>query len=457
MRRILLRDAYVVTMSPGLGELPRGSVLIEGERIAAVAPDIDASDAENIDARGFIVIPGLINAHMHTWQTALRGAAANWTLLEYFRWVHAGLATQFRPEDIHIATLAGALNQINCGTTTLVDWHHNNPTPDHTDAAVAALQESGIRAAFFHGSPKPDPRPGEPHFSEIPHPRREVERLLAGPFAAREGRMSLGLAILGPHYSTLDVALHDFRLAREFGLIASMHQGGGAAKTPEGWDVLLKEGLVADNVNVVHGNDLSDDRLRRFVDLGVSFAVTAENEMSQGHGHPIVGRLRDLKSAPALGVDLESSMSGDMMTQSRIALGHQRALDNAASRARDGKIPDTSTITTRAALSWITTEGARMLRMQDRIGALSPGMQADLVMLRADDLNLWPVHDAISTVVMQAGLANVDSVMVAGEWRKRHGKLLGADLDRLRGELARSGQRILGALGWRPQGKEPAT
>jgi cytosine/adenosine deaminase-related metal-dependent hydrolase len=211
---------------------------------------------------------------------------------------------------------------------------------------------------------------------------------------------------------------------------------------------------VGDNVNVVHGNDLTDDRLRRFVDLGVSFAVTAENEMSQGHGHPITGRLRDLGAAPALGVDLESSFSGDMMTQSRIALGYQRALDNAASRARDGKIPDTSTITTRAALGWITTEGARMLRMQDRIGALAPGMQADLVMLRADDLNLWPVHDAISTVVMQASLANVDSVMIAGEWRKRHGKLLRADLDRLRDELARSGRRILGALGWRPRGKE---
>src|SRR5271156_1693289 len=121
MNRILLRGATIVTMHPGLGDLSRGAVLVEGERIVAVAPDLGEVDAEIVDAGGAIVIPGLINAHMHTWQTALRGAAANWTLLEYFRWVHAGLATQFRPEDIHIATLAGALNQINCGTTTLVD------------------------------------------------------------------------------------------------------------------------------------------------------------------------------------------------------------------------------------------------------------------------------------------------------------------------------------------------
>ena len=173
---------------------------------------------------------------MHTWQTALRSVAANWTLLEYFRHVHAGLATVFVPEDIHIATLAGALNQLDHGVTTLVDWAHNNPTPEHTDAGIAGLKESGIRAAFFHGSPKPDPKPGEPHFSEVPHPRREIERLLKGPLADRNALVTLGMAVLGPHYSTLEVSAHDFALAREMGLIASMHQGGGEAKTPGGWE-----------------------------------------------------------------------------------------------------------------------------------------------------------------------------------------------------------------------------
>jgi len=111
-----------------------------------------------------IVAPGLVNAHMHTWQTGLRGVAANWTILEYFKKMHAGLATLFSPDDIRIATLVGALNQINCGTTTLADWCHNNPTPAHTDAAIDALAESQIRAVFFHGSPKPDPKPGQKPF-----------------------------------------------------------------------------------------------------------------------------------------------------------------------------------------------------------------------------------------------------------------------------------------------------
>ncbi len=454
MRKLLIQNAAVITMDTQSGDLRPGDILIQGERIADVGGHIAAADAEIVDGRAFIVIPGLVNAHMHTWQTGLRAISSNWTLLEYFRWVHAGLATRFNPEDIRIANLAGALNQLNCGTTTLVDWCHNNPTPAHTDAAIEGLRESGIRAAFFHGSPKPDPKPGEPHFSTIPHPRSEVERLLRGPFASRDQLLTLGLAILGPHFSTLDVALHDFRLARELGLVASMHQGGSPAKTPGGWDKLEQEGLVGDYVNIVHGNDLSDDQLARFVDRGVTFSVAPEDEMAQGHGHPITGRLRKLGAAPSLGVDLESVISGDMLTVARIALSHQRALDNAACRAATGAVPETSTIPVREALSWITVEGARMLGMLDRLGTISAGKQADLVFIRADALNLWPVHDPVATVIMQANLANIDSVMVAGEWRKRDGKLLFHDLDRVKAELSRSASRILAELGWRPESQQ---
>src|SRR3712207_2545595 len=138
----LITGATLVTMDDRLGDMPKADILVEVDRIAVIAPKIAAEDAEIVDATGRIAIPGLINAHMHTWQTGLRGLAANWTLLEYFRKMHAGLATAFTPQDLHIATLVGALNQLNCGTTTLADWCHNNPTPAHNDAAVDALLQS---------------------------------------------------------------------------------------------------------------------------------------------------------------------------------------------------------------------------------------------------------------------------------------------------------------------------
>jgi cytosine/adenosine deaminase-related metal-dependent hydrolase len=441
--RTLIRNAAIVTMDTQ-GDLPVGDILVTGDTLTAIAQHIAADDAQVVDATGCIIIPGLINAHMHTWQTALRGLAANWTLLEYFRRMHAGLATVFEPEDLRIATEMGALNQLNCGTTTLADWCHNNPTPEHNDAAIEGLLSSGIRAAFFHGTPKPDPKPGQAPFWEVPHPRAETERLLK----AHQGKalLSIQAAILGPHYSTLDVALHDFRMARELGLIASMHQGGGPARTPDGWERLEAAGLLGDNINIVHGHALSDAQLERFCSLGMSFSAAAESEMTQGHGHPLTGRLRKLGRAPSLGVDLESVISGDMLTQARVALGMQRSLDNFAYREAHGTIPPTSTITTREALAWVTLEGARMLKQAHRIGSLAPGKQADLVLVRATDLNMQPVHDLVNTVVMQASLANIDSVMVAGQWKKRRGQLVGVDLAPGLAKLAASGRKIASAL-----------
>jgi cytosine/adenosine deaminase-related metal-dependent hydrolase len=444
MPRTLLRRATILTMDR-LGDLPTGDLLVQDDRIADIAPSLHVDDADIVDLTGHIIIPGLVNAHMHTWQTALRGVAANWTLLEYFQKMHAGLATAFQPEDLSIATRMGALNQLNGGTTTLADWCHNNPTPEHNDAALEGLLSTGIRAAFFHGTPKPDPKPGQTPFWEVPHPRQEVERLLA----RHQGHplLSIHAAVLGPHYSTLDVALHDFRMARELGLIASMHQGGGAARTPDGWERLEAAGLLGPHINIVHGHALSDAQLQRFCELGMSFSAAAESEMSQGHGHPLTGRLRQFGRAPSLGVDLESVLSGDMLTQARVALGIQRSLDNVAYRERHGTIPPTSTITTREALSWVTVEGARMLQQLDRIGTLAPGKQADLVVIRATDLNMQPVHDAVSSVVFHTSLANIDSVMVAGRWKKRAGQLLAGGLSGDLRKLRASGEKITRAMG----------
>ena len=310
----------------------------------------------------------------------------------------------------------------------------------------ASRRCSRAASAFFHGSPKPDPKPGEPHFSEVPHPRSEIERLMAGPLADRNALVTLGIAVLGPHYSTLEVSAYDFALARELGLIASMHQGGGEAKTPGGWEALMARGLVGPHINIVHGNNLTDEQLKAFVDLGVTFSITPENEMAQGHGHPITGRLRALGTAPSIGVDLESAIGGDMFAVARMALASQRALDNAAERARSGGIPHTSTVPAAEALDWMTTRGAAMLGMGERIGSLAPGKQADIAVMSLGPLAMWPVHDAVATVVMQGSGARVRDVLVAGQFRKRDGNLLRSDLTAIRARLAASGERILGRL-----------
>jgi cytosine/adenosine deaminase-related metal-dependent hydrolase len=443
-KKTLIRGATIVTMDVQ-GDLFDADILIEGSEIKEISQRIEVAADELVNGAGYLVIPGLINAHMHTWQTALRGVAANWTLLEYFQKMHSGLATVFEPEDLYIATCMGALNQINCGTTTLVDWCHNNKTSQHNDAAIKGLMESGIRAAFFHGTPKPEPKEGETPFWERPHPKKELERLVAE--YGSQDLISIGAAILGPHYSTLDVALHDFAMVKDMNMIASMHQGGGPARTPEGWKVLESKGLLGPAINIVHGHALDDEQLKRFCELGMTFSATAESEMSQGHGHPLTGRLRDFGKAPSLGVDLESVCGGEMFIQARIALGIQRSLDNFDYRQKHGTIPPTSTITTRQALSWITIEGARVLGQLDRIGTLKAGKQADIVMIRASDLNMQPVNDPVSAVVMQTSLANIENVMIAGQWKKKDGELLNTHLAPKIELLNASAKKITKALG----------
>jgi 5-methylthioadenosine/S-adenosylhomocysteine deaminase len=435
MARTLIKSGMIVAMDARVGDLSRGDVLIEDDRIAAIALAIDAGEATVIDAAGMIVMPGFVNAHIHTWQTALRGIAADWTIPEYLHNMHAGLAPSFTPEDVFISNLVGALNQLDSGVTTLVDWCHNNPTPAHTDAAIEGLGEVGIRAIFLHGSPKPDPKPGQPHFSEIPHPRGEVERLTRSRFASN-GLVTLGMAVLGPAYSTYEVSRHDLALARELDMVCSMHVGGGPMRTPDGFPRLVAEGLVGRHVNIVHGNNLREDQLRPLIDHGASVTVTPECELQMGFGDCLTGRLRELGSAPSLGTDVESSLGGDMFTNMRMALQAQRNVDNKAVIAETGKAPERISITCREALEWATIAGARMLGLDHQIGSLAPGKQADIVLLRADDLNLTPVIDPVRSIVLHAALANVDTVLVAGHVVKRHGKLIYRDLARRKSELA---------------------
>lgn len=443
MSRILIKGGTIVTMDPAAPDLPSGDILIEDGRISAIAEALDNGGAEIVDAAGMIVIPGLINSHIHTWQSALRGIAADWTVARYMQAMHRGLATLFRPEDIYIANLMGALNQINSGTTTLVDWYHNNPTPEHTDAAVKGLDDSGIRALFLHGSPKPNPKPGQKHFSEVPMPRAEVERLLKGRFASKDGLLTMGLAILGPYYSTYDVTRTDVQLAKELGLMASMHVGGGKPLVADGHERLLKEKLVGPHYNIVHGNDVAPEIVRAIVGEGGTFAITAEVELQMGYGDPLTGILHKLGSPITIGSDVEPAARGDMFTAMRVTLQHERNRWIIDELDRTGKRPEAMPITARDALAWATINGAKVAGLADRTGSLAPGKQADIVLLRADDLSMFPVRNPVASVVMQGGVSCVDSVFIAGRAVKRHGKLLFKGLEARKAELAASGDRIM--------------
>ncbi len=446
MAHLLIKNGTLITMDPQLGDMADGDVLIEGSRIIAVGPRLTApAGTETIDATGMIVMPGLVNAHQHTWQTGIRGIAGDWTLFDYGRHMHAGLATRFTPEDVYLANLVGALNQLNGGVTTLFDWCHNNPTPDHTDRAIDALTEAGIRAVFGHGTPKPQLGKGGVPTQDYLHPEDEVKRLRQGRLGSDDALVTMAMCIRGTDLASYEATVHDIRLARQYELIASFHIGGRMAfnrKTPDGILHLGKDGLLGPHINAVHANKLSDDELRVLADAGASFTATPEVEMQMGHGLPITGRVLALGARPTIGIDVESNISGELIWAARFALQVQRGLDN-VSVNETGKEVSVVSIPSRQALEWITVDGARALNMGDKIGSLTPGKQADLIFVRTDDLNLFPSHDPVETVLFQSHSANVDTVLVAGKPLKRAGKLIYPDLAGKKAALAASGNRLL--------------
>lgn len=446
MNRTFIRNAMIFSMDEGIGSLARGAILIEDDRIVAIAQDIDVPPgAMVIEAEGMLAMPGFVNAHIHLWQTPLRGVAADWTFSDYLRAMHAGLAGYFTPDDMRVANRFGALNQIASGTTTVADWCHNNPTPDHSDAAIDGLMEAGIRAVFMHGSPKPDPKPGQKHFSEMPMPVEEVRRLREGRLFADDALVTMGLAILGPQLGIWEVCDADFRLVRDMALVASMHVSGPLL-VENGFERLAGAGLLGRHINVVHGNALNDARLALLVEQGVHFTLTPEVEMQMGFGEPLTSRLRNLGGHISLGSDIESAMAGDMFAVTRFALQATRHADNLATIARDAASPQTISIPTQEALYWATMGGAKMLGLDDRIGSLAVGKQADIVLLDTQTPNMFPVIDVPSSILFHAGISNVDTVMIAGKILKAGGILVDSPADGGRAELARVSNRIIEAF-----------
>ena len=444
MTQLLIKNGTIISMDKTIGDINKGDVLINGEKIIKVARSIRMPSIKIIDAKDMIVMPGLVNAHLHTWQTGIRGIAGNWSIPEYLHHMHAQIAPKYTANDTYLGNLVGSLNQINCGATTIFDWCHNNSTPAHSDAAIQGLKESGIRAIFGHGTPKPDAKKDQIPFTHIPHPKSEIERLRKGILSSDDALVTLAMAILGPDFSTWGVAEHDFRLAKDFDLLVSAHVWGAPNRmNPEGYFKLAKKNLLDNRHNLVHGVYLGDHELKFIVGHGVSVTVTPEVELQMGHASPLTGRLRKLGIRPSIGVDVESNISGDMFTVIRMSLQNQRNLDNCQIEKSKKELVKSLSINPREALEWATINNATALRLDHKIGSLAPGKKADIILINKNDLNIFPVHNPIESVVFQANSSNVDTVIINGKVKKRKGRLLYRGLPKKKELLTRSGRKIL--------------
>ena len=439
-QRILLKGGSVLTLDKDLGDFTQADVLIEGSIIRAIQPRIDAVDCEVIDASDRIVLPGFVDAHRHTWEGAIKQVAPDADLNSYFTSILASFAPVYRPEDVYVGTLIGALEALDAGITTLFDWSHIQNTPEHTDAAVSALKEAGLRAVFGYGFPNT----GFEWFyeSKLNHPD-DARRVRVEHFSSEDALVTMAMAVRGPELSTMEVTRHDWEMARDLGLRMSVHVGNGAFGVPyRAIENLDAAGLLGPDTQYVHNVSLSDAAITRIKETGGTAVSTPAVELQMGFGMPATGRFLHQGLRPGLGIDVITSTSGDLFTQMRAAYQIERVLALQSPKERP-------LLTTRDVLEMATIDGARSMWLDHKVGTLTPGKQADIVLIRADRLNLTPLNDLVGAVVLGAYAGDVESVFVAGKAVKREGKLLGVDLNRLYARAAESRDYLMRASGFR--------
>jgi len=433
-RRKLIKGGYVLTMDSQLGDLPTGDVLIDRDRIVAVAPRItaqQAGDAARIDATGMIVMPGLIDNHRHMWQSVIRGVAANLTFGEYFGTVIFGISPRLTPDDVQLGNLLSAYESLESGITTTLDWSHGTNTHAHALAAIEGLRASGARAVFAYGSPAAASGPDIP---PTPDDVRDAFEVLAD-----EPLVDLAIASGSPEESDAGRVARNIELARELGVGVTMHSlGGPAGSAPQ---LLEAAGLLGDDITFIHNNLFTQADFELIAQRGAHVSSSPEVEMQMGLGPAPLGLMLAAGAHPTVSVDVVPAVAGELFTPLRFILQTERMI--AQQQAAEAGMPLTSLpITTRDVLPYATTNAAASLGMADRIGSLTPGKQADVILVNALALNTF-LAEPSAALVQFAHPGNVDTVLVAGRVVKRGGRLVGVDLGPLRRQAKEANQRLL--------------
>jgi cytosine/adenosine deaminase-related metal-dependent hydrolase len=383
--------------------LARGDVLVEDDRIAEVGTNLRARDAEQVDATDTIVMPGFVDAHRHAWTSLFRnlGDGDPRNAVPVPGWA---VADHYGADDVYAATLIGLLGAAEAGITTIVDWSHLPVEGGLAEAALRAHADSGLRTVFVHA-------PGGPAAL------RDVVPLLV---AAAGPRTTVAAGSILTDAEGLDTVAEEWAAARELGLRIHVHAGsegsGGGVITD-----MAGQGLLGEDVTLVHCSRLDGADVVAIAASGASVSIAPSSEMASGFGSPPVQQLIDGDVRPGLGIDDERVAPGDMFAQMRatISLQHATVFD----RKLAGKAGLPRLMSTRDVIRYATVDGARVAGLGRVTGSLEPGMQADIIMLRTDRPNIFPINDPIGAVVWGMDTSNVDRVFVAGTPLMRSGAL----------------------------------
>jgi 5-methylthioadenosine/S-adenosylhomocysteine deaminase len=449
-RRYVIRGGSVMSMDPHWGDFAQGDVLVEGKTILAIGGNVHAAGAMEIDARGRIVMPGFIDTHHHQFETALRSFLADGILINdgtpagainYYEYILLKFAPVYRPQDVYINELFGSLAQLDDGVTTVHDVSQIHHSPQHSDAAIKGIMDSGRRAAFGYFESA-----GAVSGNQYPTDARRIKRQY---FSSTDQlvTMIMGGEIYLPGFQTA------WQIGRELGLQIAAHIVApfGMRAT---FDQLASSNQFRSDNLFIHMTGMSDMAWQKVKEAGAAVSLAVPIEMNMRHGMPPILKALSLGIQPSLSSDVEVTLTADFFTQMRSTMNLQRALVNQmildSQPGNPYPPPPSGTpalLTSRDVLRFATIEGAKDLRLDRKTGSLTPGKEADIILLDATAINVAPLNHVPGAVVSLMERTNVETVIVAGKVRKWNGRLLDVDLPRLRRQLEDSRDHLFRAAG----------
>ncbi|HWN28450.1 MAG TPA: amidohydrolase family protein [Actinomycetospora sp.] len=435
-RPVVLRGGTVLTVDAARTVLEGHDVLVVDDRVAAIGVGLEVpAGTEEIDATGGIVMPGMVDTHRHMWQTAMRGYGADWTLTQYFVWNYLEWGKVFRPQDIHAGGLLAALEAIDAGVTTCVDWSHNLQTPGHAHAAVDALAAVPGRFVLAYGNIQDAPAnwTADPGFRDVLSRRRgDVEAF------------QLAFDVTGDPTFPEKPA---FEVARELGLPVTTHAGVWGATNDDGVRLMYEHGFMAPETVYVHAATLSADSYHRIAATGGSVSVSTESEQSAGQGYPPSWALRRHGIPMSLSMDTSVWWSGDLFAAMRATLSADRSHEHLEAHAR-GETVTHHALRAEHVVEMATRGGARALGREADLGSVEVGKKADLVLVRNEHSPvMFPLLHPHGHVVFQAQRGDVEAVLVDGRIVKRDHRLVGVDLAAARRAVEQTVEHLRGTLG----------
>ena len=443
-RPLVFRNATVLTMDDGHRIRPGTDVLVTGDKIAAVGQGLAVPEGTAvIDAAGGILMPGMIDTHRHMWQTAMRGYGADWTLTQYFVWYYLSWGKVFRPEDIYAGNLLAALEAVDAGVTTTVDWSHGLQTVAHADAAADALGQVPARFILAYGNIQQGPW----EWSAAPEFREFVSRRFSsGDFSGRDSLLGFQMAfdVTGDPEFPERAA---FEVARDLGAPVTTHAGVWGATNDDGIRLMHENGFMTPSTIYVHAATLTRDSYNRIAATGGSASVSTESEQSAGQGYPPTWQLREHSIPVSLSMDTSVWWSGDLFSAMRTTLGADRSREHLEAHNRQETVTHCH-LRAEDVVDWATRGGARALGLDSATGSVEPGKKADLVLIRNDASPvMFPVLNPYGHVAFQAQRGDVHTVVVNGRVVKFENRLIDADLDRARQLIGQTVDYLRGQLG----------